>query len=252
MNNSEVLGESLNKANNIRFRVNCEFLYSCAFHCAGCFVNRRSSQYDDHQLDVLLNTIELFRNNGLTFDEIILGPTDFFAAKNTAELLQEEKFKEIFKNGDVVLTILTTLQTEEDEIRELIKVVNENLTHPDQEIETLVVFNLERVMEENMDYVTELRTKLALLDQFNAKVDYALQMNIQDTSKIKGYFTLDNITKFVREQFNTIVEFNPSFARTANSKIVTNTLDAWNSMLSSQIDENNKDDHYFSYQYNGE
>ncbi len=245
MNNSEVLGESLSKAHNVRFRINCEFLHSCAFHCPGCFVYRRNN-FDEAQLDVLVKAVDMFRENGMTFDEIILGPTDFFAALNTAELVAEPKFKDIFKDGDVVLTLLSTLQSDEEHIREVIKAVNENLTHPNQEIEALIVFDLQRVMEESDDYVKELQSKLALLDEFNPAVDYALQMNIQDTNKLEGEFTLANITRFVRENFDTIVEFNPSFLRTRKLKLIGPILEAWNTMLEEQIDETNKNDITFT------
>lgn len=245
MNTSEVLGESLNKANNIRYRINCEFLHSCKFHCPGCFVYR-NNDFDDNQLDILTHSIDLFRDNGVTFDEIILGPTDFFAATNTEELMRDKKFRDIFKNGDVVLTILSTLLSDEEHIQSVIQSVNQNLVHPDQEIEALIVFDLQRVMDENMEYVHELQQKLKVLDHFNAKVDYALQMNIQDVSKLTGNFTLSNITRFVRDHFDTIVEFNPSFLRTRKRKIIDDVVIAWNSMLEQQINQSNKDDITFT------
>ena len=241
MNKSEVINEPLTLAEEIRIRINCEFLHKCEFACAGCYVNRRSSNFDTRKLEILSNTVDMFRQNGARFDEIILGPTDFFAAENTEALFKEKLFTDIFKDGDVVLTLLTTLQSDDETILERITAVNDTLTHPDQEIEALVVFDLQRVINEDMEYVRELQHKLRLLDRFVPAVDYALQMNIQDTTKLGG-FTLASITTFVREHFDTIVEFNPSFLRTGKKKIVDGILDSWNSMLEEQINESNKDD----------
>ena len=247
MNKSEVLDEPLVAAQNFRVRLNCEFLHKCAFHCAGCFVNRTSSNFDDRQLEILGHTVKLFRDNGLTFDEIILGPTDFFAANNTLELLEHPLFFKVFMDHrPVVLTILTTLQSDEEVILERIAAVNDYLANPAQEIEVLVVFDLQRVIHEDMDYVRELQYKLRLLDRFVPAVDYALQMNIQNVARLEGEFTLPNITQFVRKHFNTIVEFNPSFLRTGKKKIVDGILDSWNSMLEQQINEDNKEDITFT------
>ena len=246
MNNSEVLHEPLSAANNVRFRINAEFLHQCEFNCAGCFVNRRASNYDTRQLDILLDTVNLFRVNDMTFDEIILGPTDFFAASNTLDLLKEPLFRKVFENGDVVLTILTTLQSSDDQILDHIVAVNDAFPHPNQEIEVLVVFDLRRMFEEDEAYIAELHHKLRLLDRFVPAVDYAFQMNIQDPSKVVGDFTLPKLTSFVRERFDTIVEFNPSFLRTGKEKIVDSTLDAWNGLLEEQITDDNKDDITFT------
>ena len=241
MNRSEVINEPLAEASTIRIRLNCEFLHKCEFNCSGCYVNRKSSNFDERKLKILSDTVKMFRDNGATFDEIILGPTDFFAAENTVDLFNEPLFTDIFKDGDVVLTFLTTLLSDEATILERIAAVNDSLTHPKQEIEALVVFDLQRVIDEDMKYVKELQHKLRLLDRLVPAVDYALQMNIQDISKLGG-FTLASITTFVREHFNTIVEFNPSFLRTGKMKIVDGILDSWNTMLEDQINETNKDD----------
>jgi len=247
MNESEVLNEPLVDAHNVRIRINCEFLHKCAFHCAGCFVNRNASNFDTKQLEILDKAVDMFRENGMTFDEIILGPTDFFAAHNTMELLEEPKFYKLFMNREpVVLTILTTLQSDEETILERISAVNDYFSNPKQEIEVLVVFDLQRVINEDQAYVDELQYKIRLLDRFIPAVDYALQMNIQDVSKLQGEFTLANITRFVKKHFNTIVEFNPSFLRTGKRKIVDGILDSWNSMLEDQIDKTNKDDITFT------
>jgi len=240
MNRSEVIDEQVNDASAVRIRINCEFLHNCAFHCPGCYVYRKNS-YDDHQLEILSQAVSLFRTNGMTFDEIIIGPTDFFAATNTKDLLAEPLFNKIFENGDVVLTFPTTLQSTDEHILATIDVVNNYLTHPDMEVEILIVPELSRIMAKDLEYAEVLRQKIQLLNTINAKVDYAIQMNIMEVGKLPGDFNLSSITTFVRDQFDTIVEFNPSFFRTRKEKLVESTLAAWNDMLRQNITPENKE-----------
>lgn len=241
MSKSKVLHEPLVEAKQVTFRLNCEFLHECEFHCAGCYVNRRSSNYDDRSLDILLNTVQMFRDEGMIFDEIILGPTDFFAASNTLDLLAELPFRKVFENGDVVLTILTTLQSDPDTILEHIVAVNDAMPHPNQEIEALIVFDLDRLINEDAAYIADMKYKLLLLDRLVPAVDYAFQMNILDPTKVTGEFSLEKITTLVRENFSAIVEFNPSFLRTGKGSIIDRTLEAWNTMLEEQVTAENKD-----------
>lgn len=245
MNHSEVINEPLSDASNVRIRVNAEFLRDCAFHCEGCYVQRKN-HYTEMDLQILYDAVQKFRNHGFTFDEIILGPTDFFAAYNTEELLAEQKFNRIFKNGDVVLTILTTLQSDDEVILKRIEEINKHFDFPGMEIEVLVVFDLKKVIAQDLDYVDQLKHKINLLNNLNPAVDYALQMNIQDTSVITKEFSLENITTFVREHFDTIVEFNPSFMRTRNPRIMGPVLESWNAMLEENVTPTNKDDVTFT------
>jgi hypothetical protein len=240
MHSSEIYGKSPNDAATMRFRINCEFLYSCEFQCGGCYVNR-TNNFDERQLDILAHTVNLIREQDMIFDEIILGPTDAFGATNTAELLDNPTFHNLFSSGDVVLTLLSTLQSDEAKILEVIEAVNRNLTHPDQEIEALIVFDVQKVMDGDILYTQQLKRGIALLDKLNARVDYALQMNIQDTSKLTGEFNMESIAKYSRREFNAIVEFNPSFLRTRKPHIVDGILNKWNDTLREQISEENRD-----------
>ena len=245
MSHSDIQGEYLSGSSNLKFRLNCEFLFSCEFHCPGCYVNR-SNNYDQEQLDILSDLVSTLRVNGSTFDEIILGPTDVFGASNTIELLAEPKFNEIFKNGDVVLTILTTLQSDEKQIENVIAAINRHLTHPNQEIEVLVVVDLDKLIDRCIIYTETMKRRFGMLDTLNAKVDYATQINILDPTTVDGEFDLLAISQHVRDTFDTIVEFNPSFLRTRKPHIVDGILDAWNDMLLTQINSTNKNDITFT------
>ncbi len=239
MSYSDIINQPLSKATNIRIRFNCEFLHNCSFHCSGCYVYRNNN-FDEQQLDTLYNSIVQFKQNGVTFDEIVLGPTDFFAAYNSIELISNNKFNKIFEDGDIVLTILSTLQSDNETIIKHIEAINKHITHPNMEIEVLIIFQIEKLLNNDIDYINSLKEKIQLLNKFNARIDYAMQMNIQDVNKIKGEFTLTNITNLVKNEFNTIVEFNPSILRTKNNDLIYHIMSTWNEMLNEQITQENK------------
>lgn len=245
MNFSPYIDEGSMASTSTRVRINTEFLDSCKFDCAGCYVKRRN-EFTDDDMDVLFNAVEMFRSVGMSFDEIILGPTDFFGASNTETVIEHPTFKKIFENGDVVLTILTTLQSSDERIKELIECVNNNLTHPNMEIEVLIPFDIKRLVAKDPLYVMQLKRKIQMLNLFNPTVDYAMQINIHDVDQMVSEFSLPELTRYVKNTFSTIVEFNPSFMRAKKAHIVTKVLSEWNSMLERHIDELTADDITFT------
>lgn len=245
MNYSPFINEGEMNSTNTRIRINVEFLDSCKFDCAGCYVKRRND-FSDGDVDVLTHAIEMFRAAGMSFDEIILGPTDFFSASNTEDVLTNPEFKRIFESGDVVMTILTTLQEPEARIRELIDVINANYTHPNMEMEVLIPFNIQRVVDKDPFYVMEMKRKIQLLNLLNPTIDYAMQLNIHDVDKMVPGFSLPEVARYVRETFGTIVEFNPSFMRTKKPHIVTKVLSEWNDMLERHVERLHAEDITFT------
>lgn len=245
MNFSPYINEGEMESTNTRIRINVEFLDNCSFNCAGCYVKRRN-EFTDEDVDVLTNAVRMFRETGMSFDEIIVGPTDFFGASNTEEVLSHPGFKSIFENGDVVMTILSTLQESEERIRQLIDVINEHYTHPNMEMEVLIPFNVQRMVDKDPFYVMEMKRKIQLLNLLKPTVDYAMQINIHDVDKMTTGFSLPEVTRYVRDTFNTIVEFNPSFMRTKKPHIVTKVLADWNDMLERHIDKLVADDITFT------
>lgn len=241
MNNSECFGESIANADEFRVRINVEFLNGCEFDCAGCFVKRKSA-YTDSDMNVLVDTVEKFRKSGYTFDEIILGATDFFGAYNSLEVIQDERFSKLFESGDVVLTLLSTLQSTERYIVETIQEFNNALPYEGLEVEVLIPVDVEKLHDYDLGYINLLKDKIELLQLFDAKVDYALQLNIRDLDKEMENFDIVAITRLVREEFGTILEFNPSFMRSGNIGNVLNTLDKWNAILERNLNESNKND----------
>lgn len=220
---------------DIKIRFNLELLKGCEFQCAGCYVNRNNT-YTTKDLDIIYRAMNDFRKNGFVFDEIILGPTDFFGAYNTIDLLENAKFQQLF-DKKIVLTLLTTLQSSTDEIEKRIKLLNQNIGQ-NIELEILIPIHVAKILSRDQEYVKNLKKRIELLSLFDCEVEYAMQLNIQSMSHLKD-FDLKNISDYIWNEFKTITEFNPSFLRSSNAGINLQTIASWNKMLSESIKPEN-------------
>jgi hypothetical protein len=220
-------------------RFSLEFLKGCAYKCPGCFV-QRDNDYSPGDLDIVKNAVDEFQNNGTSVDEIILGPTDFFAADNTEQLLLEPKFQSIFQGSDKTLIVFSTLKDSYEKIDRYMSILDEKYRPLGADLEILVIFELQKVLSGDQEYISELKRKIQFFNQYKLDVDYALQLNIQNinTSDID----LVEITKIVRDEFDTCVEFNPSFLRTGQTKLTHAYLKSWKDFLSSHINPGNTKD----------
>jgi radical SAM protein with 4Fe4S-binding SPASM domain len=241
MSNSDTLGVPMGKADKFKVRFNLELLKGCEFQCSGCYVNRDNS-FNQKELDIVLDAAIKFKKEDYHFDEIIIGPTDFFSAKNTVELIQNQSFKSLFTK-DVVLTLLSTLQTDTAEILSRIDLMNTHL--PNLELEVLIPVEIEKLVNKDLLYIGSLKEKIKLLNHFSGDVEYALQLNIQNTKCYPG-FNLKSLMQFVESEFNSITEFNPSFMRLANKEKIQTTILSWNNMLSENKEIFLKEDMLFT------
>ncbi len=224
---SDKMNITMDQASTFNIRFNIEVLKGCEFHCPGCYVNRDNA-FDENDLEILLQASEQFSTNGFHFEEIIIGPTDFFAAYNTIDLITNPKFAQLIQPKRV-MTILSTLLSHKNEILKRIGLVNQYLGK-DFEVEVLIPFDVMKILSKDPQYIHQLKEKIELLQFFDADVEYALQMNIQDTSQLE-HFDLFEVAQYIKNEFSSITEFNPSFLRTGNDQLIIKTMSAWNQML---------------------
>ncbi len=246
MSTSDTATKLFSEINSLKIRFNLELLKGCEFKCPGCYVTRNNS-YCEKDLEIVLDAASKFLNEGYDFNEVILGPTDFFVANNTIDIISNPKFVNLFVSPRIFLTIVSTLQTNDHEILKRIDIINENFDSKTC-IELLIIFDLEKALSNDQEYIEFMKHKLNLLQNINGPVEYAFQINIQDTSGMDN-FKLSYLTKFVREEFGTIFEFNPSFMRSKNPEVLAETLKRWNEMLRSNskaVKENNEEEYLFT------
>lgn len=121
----------------------------------------------------------------------------------------------------------------EQKILLLIDLLN-SITSKKLEIEVIIPCDIDLISKEDPQYIANLINKIQLLNQLNSDVSFALQTNIQFNEKMKDY-DLSHITNIIKKYFNTILEFNPSFMRTANKNMVLETIGLWNEFLRQNI-----------------
>lgn len=240
MSNAPTLSECIAQADSYRIRFNAEFLNGCQFNCAGCFVNRKV-KYDPSDVSYLAEMIRKLKSDGVTVDEIILGATDFFGAYNTIDIIRDDNFNKLFDDGSIVLTFLSTLQSDDNRINEVIDVFNTSFSNPETEVEFLIPIDVKAVLINDREYINSIKHKLKLIERMNVKIDYALQVNIRNIDNEIEDFDMVTVCKRVRDEFKTILEFNPSFMRSGNISKVKDTLKAWNKMLERCVTEDSKD-----------
>ena len=100
---------SLRDVSSMTFNLTLEFLNTCEYHCAGCFVNRRNSFTEQDLANVVALCDDMSKLSGVELNEIFVGPTDFFATENVEELFNRQEFLDLFDKFSAI-TISSTLQ----------------------------------------------------------------------------------------------------------------------------------------------
>jgi hypothetical protein len=135
----------------VAFRGVLEFLNNCSEKCKGCFVDKEND-YTDQDLLILKDIVKKVNDNGMLFDEIVIGPVDFFGASNTKSLLLNPIFKSIFIEHKPIFAAPTTLMPANDKINEIIDIFNEHYPE-NMELEFLIVFDPKKIAQRDQDYI---------------------------------------------------------------------------------------------------
>lgn len=213
-----------------------EFLNNCSMKCKGCFVDKKNG-YTDQDLIILKDMIQQVNNTGMLFDEVVIGPVDFFGASNTKDLLLNPIFKSIFKEHKPIFAVPTTLTSDNYTINEIITIINENYPQ-NMEVEFLIVCDPKKLANRDQQYIEWMKNKIQLLDQLIQPTCYTFQLNVQNIDDIN----LAEISTLVKEEFNTIIDINPSFFRSNKYKTIKSALRRWNNIINDQVTPESKND----------
>lgn len=99
-------------------------LSGCDWYCQGCFVKDAKGPFDDFERAGRL--IESCAKHEMRVSCIRVGPTDVFAAENSAEFLLDPRFRELAKDPKTDLALNTTLLGSPKRTEEIIRILNEN------------------------------------------------------------------------------------------------------------------------------
>lgn len=247
----ESISESLTKP-TFAHRILLEVLSSCSFQCEGCFVNR-SNSFVESDLKVLQNLMSDLRLNGTFIDELVLGPVDILGASNRDLLFQNSVFLDLMETHKPILAMVSTFMSTDDVLLDFIDLLNSNIKHS-TEIEFGIVLDPKLISMNDRVYIDKIKSKINLLNKLKHPVTYTAKLNIGDVAN----YNLEQLYERVRQEWDTIIDFVPSFFRNRNIKAMDRHLTKWNMYLESEVTDSNKnkiittiaDNSHSSYNYN--
>lgn len=209
---------ALSEVNQMTFNLSLEFLNKCEFHCSGCYVNRRNNFSDADLANIKEIGEELSKLEGAELNEVIVGPTDFFATENVEILFEKPEFLGLFDHFKAI-TITSTLMSNPRKVAELMEKTLNKLPK-DVHLELFVSLDVERLIYEDIGYIQSLENNLRLLSHANILFIF----NMHKHPLFENYAA---IAKMVNERFNSHLKMNPSFFRGRKSDLIKRELTEW-------------------------
>ena len=218
------------------FVINLELLNGCAHACTGCFVNRKNAIVATDVKKALTLAQDLTAK-GLRFREVIISPTDIFSASNTEEILLNKDFQEMLRLNDKTRITTTAMfyNTKLETIKNVFDILdNPDFFRSDMIMEFLVPMEPEKVLNGDEDYFAQNMEAINFFKTSTTKiVDWSFVVNVHYDQVLVDYF--DTITKIVKDKYDGIIEFLPSFFRTGNTTLIVNHLKQWKEFLSANV-----------------
>lgn len=221
---------ALSDVPHVTVNLGLEFLNKCDFHCAGCYVNRRNDFSDQDLLNVSELAKQLSTLPNIELNEIVVGPTDFFATENVETLFERSEFMGLFDHFSAI-TITSTLQSAPRYTAELMQKTLNKLP-PHVHLELFVSVDIERLMYNDLMYLTTLESNLKLLKDANI-------LFIFNMFKHPLFEKYTDVAKIVNEKYNSHLKMNPSFFRGRKSNIIKRELSEWKRTIENAVANSN-------------
>lgn len=219
---------SLSEINRTTVNLSLEFLNKCEFHCAGCYVNRRNDFSDQDLVNIAQLTADLAALPAVELNEVIVGPTDFFATENVEALFEKPEFIGLFDHFSAI-TITSTLQTAPKRTAELISKTLAALPSG-VHLELFVSLDVERFMYDDLMYLTTLESNLKLLASANI-------LFIFNMFKHPLFDRYAEVAKAVNKRYNSHLKMNPSFFRGKKSELIKRELGEWKQTIEMAVEK---------------
>jgi len=241
--------ELMSNAEDIKqmdFVLNLEVLHGCLHHCDGCFVNRNKAPLADD----LKNALQIARemnDKGFRFREVVLGPTDLFSSENIEKTLNDPDFHALMNIHPITrITSASMFETPLERIKEIFAILdNDEVYRRDMIMEFLVPMDVEKLLYRDEAYYNHIHEVVDFMKNGTPKtVDWSFVININYNPLLEKHF--DEITAIVRDEFDTIIEFIPSFFRPNKYKLIEKQLHQWGNFLRKVINEDNYKDIMFT------
>lgn len=225
--------------------VNLDVLQGCAHTCHGCYVNKENVGAIP-EIDILnaLNTSKHFIGQGLTFREIIIGSTDFFSANNTRHILRNKDLQEMtnLTDSEKRLGIATTAVFDNIDMSKLRNIFNilDSEYRDGMIIEFAIPVNVEKLINKDQKYVDDHNMVFDFFkNDTNKNVSYVFANNIHNNKWLKKDGIYEYCSNFVEENFDTVLDHNPSFFRSSSQEQIKKSIAAWKEILEQNIKHEN-------------
>lgn len=221
--------------NSMDFVLNLDILNGCVHSCDGCYVKKFKEVNNWEQaLEKAYKIAEEMTAKGLRFRELILGPTDIFSAENTEQVLRHPTFQKLLRlNEKTRITAACIFDgIDKDHFLKLFSILDdETLYRKEMILEFLVPLNTKKMLDQEDKYMTDNKWVLNFFKNNSPKViDWSYVINIHNNELLKANY--DKAVSIIKNEFNTILEFNPGFFRTNNERLINKNMLYWKDFLS--------------------
>ena len=239
--------ESLAPSDATKFDVliQMEVLSGCEQGCLGCFVDKAIDPEVNQQIiDRAKELADGVKRVGGNLREFVIGPTDLFSAKNTKDILTNPTVQAIMREhtGARIASPAKFDKASMEKVREIFAILDDlDAYRRDMVIEFIMPVGRINEMLDDDEYYNSVMEKVEFFKNETPKMmDWS--WTLQASNVVGKQIDKEKYNRMIRRSYNdygTIVEMNPAFARAPNQIIQRNNLFAWNRFLESVIDDEN-------------
>lgn len=224
-------------ASGLKVNMTADVLDGCIHNCGGCFVNRRRQKASNEDFKKILDAQRMFNDNNIRFSTLTVGPTDVFGNLNIQEILEFDNFKEIVSNCTTV-GMVSTLLNDDSDIDPIIEGFNKIPKREGFLYDFQVVIDVNQALDP--EYRKQHLARIHdVLNRFTDPLNFYIIFNMdQDFAK---FGNLAEISRVVKEEYNTIVEPIPSYQRYGKGKIHNDIIMSWVDMIEDTYTEENQE-----------
>jgi len=213
---------------HIRTEFNANILTHCDFTCPGCYI-RRNNDFAGEDIKQIWELTQLFQQMDFYCEEIFIGPTDIFSAKNFDDIFLNPYMSNITKIFS--LSVTSTLMTDSNEIARRMRIIEKHLEQaPARDMEIFVVVDLKKYLQRDVEYLTKFEKELRL---FEKDIVYFI-VNFSGTGMFDEISLVD-LAKSLRKTYNVELRIAPSFFRIGNPRSLTIKARQFADMLTLQL-----------------
>lgn len=230
--------------------INLDILQGCKHNCFGCYVNKpNEDSTPDLCIDNAYKVGKHYVDKGLRFREIVLSPTDLFSATNAKEILLNEKFQKLASlrgNNGSYLGIASTAVFDGitiEKIKEIFDIFDSPSYHENMVIEFLIPMNVEKVLSRDKKYISDHKMAFDFLKNETPKnVTYSFANNVHNSKWLRQAGTYELCMNIIKDEFDCIIEHNPSIFRSSKQSSVKNVIESWKEIINNTLNESSIND----------